>query len=171
MPRKLSFTENDLKFLFRLTERVRQKDRTLGFDKRTLSEIERVFPYEVFQEKYHIIVELANDNLLSVLDAEQRKKLSKARYAFQKKRESRQVKLDATGMAKIHLKSLIELLKDDLETNESLDESKVTQKQILEAALDVICKLSNQLSSPTQYKDIDKFVRSEIIARLKETKK
>ena len=52
-----------------------------------------------------------------------------------------------------------------------MDESKVTQKQILEAALDFICKPSNQLSSPTQYKDIDKFVRSEIIARLKETKK
>ena len=71
MPKKLLFTDDDLEFLFRFTERVRQKDQSLGFDASTLNRIEMVFPREVFQGTYSRVTELANDNLLNVLDAEQ----------------------------------------------------------------------------------------------------
>ena len=48
MPKKLVFTDDDHEFLFRFTERVRQKDQSLGFDPSTLNRIEMVFPREVF---------------------------------------------------------------------------------------------------------------------------
>lgn len=171
MPKKLSFTDHelDLQFLYRFTQRVRQRDKSLGFDSLTLSKIEMVFPHEVFQGKYSTVIELANDNLLGVLNAEQRRKLSKARYAFQQKRKSRQIKLDATIPTSINLQKLVKVFKEDLKADDSLEKSLITQKRVLEASLETFCQLIQSYTLPEEYRGFDKYVQNEFIKNLKES--
>ncbi|APD86589.1 hypothetical protein ACI7YQ_11290 [Alteromonas marina] len=171
MPKKLLFTDDDLEFLFRFTERVRQKDQSLGFDASTLNRIEMVFPREVFQGTYSRVTELANDNLLNVLDAEQRKKISKARYAFQRKRNSKQVKLDASVSASLELKRIIEILKDDLGADGSMDKSLITQKRVLEATLITVRELTRSFTLPVEYQGFEKYVKQQIMTNLKQVEK
>lgn len=171
MPKKLSFTdcELDLKFLFRFTERVRQKDRSLGFDSDTLARIEMLFPHEVFfNNTYETVAQLANDNLLSILNAEQRQKLSKARYAFKQKRKSRQIKLDATIPTSVTLKRITEILKEELENDDSMDKSLLTQKRVLEASLTTLSGLIRSYSLPDKYQGFEEYLINKIITNLKE---
>ena len=171
MPKKLSFTncELDLKFLFRFTERVRQKDRSLGFDSDTLARIEMLFPREVFSNTSETVIQLANDNLLNILDAEQRQKLSKARYAFKQKRNSRQIKLDATIPTSVTLKMITEILKEELEDDDSMDKSLLTQKRVLEALLTTLKGMIRPYSLPEKYQGFEEYVRNKIITNLKES--
>ena len=170
MPKKLSFTncELDLKFLFRFTERVRQKDRSLGFDSDTLARIEMFFPREVFSNTNETVIQLANDNLLNILDAEQRQKLSKARYAFKQKRNSRQIKLDATIPTSITLKEITEILKEELEDDDSIDKSLLTQKRVLEASIWTLSRLIRSYRLPDKYQGFEEYVINKIITTLKE---
>ncbi len=171
MPKKLVFTDDDHEFLFRFTERVRQKDQSLGFDASTLNRIEMVFPREVFQGTYSRVTELANDNLLNVLDAEQRKKISKARYAFQRKRNSKQIKLDASFSASSDLKRITEILKEDLEANDLIDKSLITQKRVLEATLVTVRQLTQSFTLSDDYRGFEKYVKQQIMTNLKQVEK
>ncbi|TPV52896.1 hypothetical protein FJ444_20825 [Aestuariibacter sp. GS-14] len=173
MPKKLSFTNCDLdiKFLFRFTERLRQRDESLGFDSYTFERIEMFFPHDVFiKHSYDTVIQLANDKLLKILDAEQRQKLSKARYAFKQKRKSSSgIKLDATRPTSWFLKEITEILKEELENDDSIDKSLLTQKRVLEASLTTLKGLIRSYSLPGKYQGFEEYVINKIITNLKES--
>lgn len=143
MPKKIAFGEgesrhDDLDFLFRLGQRAREKDESLGFDDALLHRVELMLSKDKFTngDGYHQALKFANEELLPALDSEQRTKLSKARSAFLRKRSrSRIKKLDVTTLTTNYYDDIHRLTFELVGNDETIDKSSVTKVCILEATM------------------------------------
>lgn len=175
MPKKFVFGEGesryeDLDFLFRLGQRAKKKDETLGFGDALLHRVELMLSKEKFTngEGCSEAIKFANDELLPALDAEQRTKLSKARSAFFRKESQRgKKKIDVTLRTQSYLDDIHRLANELVAESEMIDKSSIAKLCTLEATMatfrQMICNENFDIDG------FDEYVKCQFIKNIKES--
>lgn len=175
MPKKIVFGEGesryeDLNFLFRLGQRAKKKDETLGFDDALLHRVELMLSEEMFTNGYGYseAIKFANDELLPALEAEQRTKLSKARSAFLRKESQRgKKKIDVTFKTQSILGDIHRLANELIAESEMIDKSSITKLCILEATMATFQRML--CDEHFHFDGFDEYVKCQFIKNIKES--
>ncbi|MCB5228352.1 hypothetical protein JAO78_016220 [Alishewanella sp. 16-MA] len=144
MPRKLTFKNQDLSFLNRYLLRIKSDDNTLKLNAQKLKQLKQAFydlpPFKSYptslSEKNIVnkrLLERANSDLVKLLDATERERLSKARYAFKLKESEKNYSLDVTPTTHNCLAQITKCCKK-FASEKNID-VKITAKSLLEIIL------------------------------------
>ncbi len=178
MPSKLHFTTSDKDFLGRYFYRIKQRDVKLKYEKQLLKKISeecKSHSISIFtrnntklaEYEYNKAVELANEFILPLLTNEQRTALSKARYAYhRKKKKFSDTVVELDGTTSHHLAELVGIAEKFAQKHDYGSDLKFSKKSVLRNIITTFYYYTYEDGYPEATDDIALSIQGDLIRHM-----